>query len=79
MLFIDKVQSIIKSVTTKEPLIKNYSGAYLPMRKLNDIKGRKYVIPFAQADEHNHAPNENISLEHISYGTDIIKNLITQT
>ena len=76
MPFIDKVQSIIRDVTIKEPLIKSYSGAYLPMHKLQHIVGTKYIIPFAQADEHNHAPNENISLDHISYGMDIIKYLI---
>ena len=76
--FIDHVFKIIKRVTGIEPKIKKYCGAYLPMRCLSSINGIKYVIPFAQADENNHAPNENISLEHIGYGIKIIKEILTK-
>lgn len=76
LVMLNVISTAIKEVTNIEPLIEDYSGAYLPMNKLEHIKGKKYVIPFAQSDEHNHAPNENISLRHIEYGIEIIKKLI---
>lgn len=74
--FINEISSIIKHTTKLSPYIESYSGAYIPMKKLESIKGEKYVIPFAQADEHNHSPNENISLTNIEYGEKIIEKLL---
>lgn len=75
-VFIDSVNKIIKGVTGLEPIHKRYSGAYIPMKCLRFVEGIKYVMPFAQADEHNHSPNENMSLRHIVYGIEIIKEML---
>jgi acetylornithine deacetylase/succinyl-diaminopimelate desuccinylase-like protein len=77
-IFLGKMQTIIRVVTKREPCIRKYNGAYLSMRKMHHLKGTKYVLPFAQADENNHAPNENISIKHISYGMDIVEDILTR-
>lgn len=76
--FIEKSISIVKRITGKKLQVRDYCGAYLPMRKLQCINGIKYVIPFAQTDECNHAPNENIKIENIIYGIEFVKGIITQ-
>lgn len=75
-VFIEQLRDVIKIVTGLEPKIRKYSGAYLPIESLRTVNGIKYVIPFAQSDEHNHAPNENISLTHIGYGIEIVKHIL---
>lgn len=74
--FVNRLIKIIRNITGLEPIVSKYCGAYLPMKSLQSINGIKYVIPFAQADEHNHSPNENISLRHIAYGAEIIKEIL---
>lgn len=74
--FVEKLIEIIDSVTLKKTSIKKYCGAYLPINKMESIQGTKYIIPFAQEDENNHSPNENISLEHIKYGMKIVKEIL---
>jgi acetylornithine deacetylase/succinyl-diaminopimelate desuccinylase-like protein len=57
------------------PICVNYIGAYLPMSKLDVLNAPQYVVPIAQYDENNHAPNENILVEHIFYGVDMVNNI----
>lgn len=71
-----KIIKAIYTVTKVQPKVINYCGAYLPLKKMQDINGVIYVIPLAQSDENNHAPNENISLKNIVYGTEIIKKIL---
>ncbi len=75
--FIDKAVTVVKQITGQTLQVRNFCGAYLPMRKLQYLNGVKYVIPFAQTDEHNHAANENIKIENIIYGMELVKNIIT--
>lgn len=76
-LFLKKMKEIVKNVTQKDLLIKDYCRAYLPMKKLSFINGTQYILPIAQSDEHNHAANENISLYNIECGVRIISELLT--
>lgn len=62
------ISDSLHEATMVKPLIEDYIGAYLPMEKLKSVNVPIYIIPFAQFDEHNHAPNENISLKHIEIG-----------
>lgn len=74
----EMISDILRKATKKEPMTKKYIGAYLPLKKLMKIRGNKYIVPLAQSDEHNHAPNENIALSHIKYGCSFIRNLLEQ-
>lgn len=75
--FLDELCSIIHEITNYKPFVQKYCGAYLPLNKLSNIKGNKYVIPLAQSDEHNHSSNENISITHIYYGMMITNRIVT--
>jgi len=68
---------IIENVTALKVVVRDYCGAYLPLNKLKMINVCIYVIPLAQTDENNHAPNENISLDNVIYGINIIKTILT--
>lgn len=72
----EDLASIIYSVTGQIPIVLKHCGAYMPLRKMSSINGIKYIIPLAQSDEHNHEPNENISLRHLEYGIEIISQLL---
>lgn len=74
--FLKMMKDILDDVTKKKTMALNYCGAYLPIKKLASVQGTKYVIPIAQADECNHAPNENISFENIQYGINFVKELL---
>ena len=75
--FVNKLYSAAYNTTGIIPQVKDYCGAYLPMKKMENIDGTKYVLPFAQADENNHAPNENISFRNIIYGIEMVKAILT--
>lgn len=71
------LKDIIEQVTSLDVKVMDYCGAYLPLRKIQSVHGVKYVIPIAQTDENNHAPNENISVGNILYGIEITKRILT--
>lgn len=73
---INMLKTILFNVTGLNARVVNYCGAYLPLNKMKSINGIKYVIPLAQADESNHAPNENISLDNIQFGTEIVNRIL---
>lgn len=74
--FISKAKAIIDDVTGLNTKIIDYCGAYLPLNKLKNVCGIKYIIPFAQSDECNHSPNENIAITNLVYGIEIIEKLL---
>lgn len=76
--YTSRVVSIIEEVTGLKTKALDYCGAYLPINKLQNIRGIKYVIPFAQSDECNHAPNENIVIANILFGIEIVEKLLTK-
>lgn len=67
---------ILCNVTGLDTRIVNYCGAYLPLNKMENINGIKYVIPLAQTDENNHAPNENISVDNVQFGIEIVNRIL---
>lgn len=73
---VNKIRSIIEDVTSLNVIIQDYCGAYLPLNKMKDIAGVKYVVPLAQTDENNHAPNENIAIDNLLYGIEIINRIL---
>lgn len=74
---ISLIKDIIEKVTSLEVKVKDYCGAYLPLNKMQAINGIIYVIPLAQSDENNHAPNENIAVDNVLYGIEIINRILT--
>ena len=74
---ISLIKHIIEKVTSLEVKVKDYCGGYLPLYKMREINGNIYVIPLAQTDENNHAPNENISVDNVLYGVEIISKILT--
>ncbi len=73
---INMLKNILFNVTGLNVRVEKYCGAYLPLNKMKSINGIKYVIPLAQTDESNHAPNENISLDNIQFGTEIVNRIL---
>lgn len=71
------MKDIIEEVTSLEVKVKDYCGAYLPLNKMQAISGDIYVIPLAQTDENNHAPNENIAVDNVLYGIEIVNRILT--
>lgn len=74
---INFIKDIIEEVTSLEVKVEKYCGAYLPLNKMRAINGDIYVIPLAQSDENNHAPNENIAVDNVLYGIEIINRILT--
>ncbi|GEM_PF-2022410 len=62
----------IEQAFKKNTMVLPYIGAYIPLEPLLELGEHIYVVPIAQSDENNHAPNENIILEHIVRGIDMI-------
>lgn len=58
----------IVDVSGIKPMICQQVNAYLPLEKLSHLNCPIYVVPLAQSDENNHAPNENMKISHIIYG-----------
>jgi acetylornithine deacetylase/succinyl-diaminopimelate desuccinylase-like protein len=63
------IAGAIKSYRGIEPLINLSSGGSLPNAVWPYILGVDHIgVPYANADENNHSPNENISLERFCDG-----------
>lgn len=58
-----------------KPTVFKQINAYLPLEKLSIFNKSIYVVPLAQSDENNHAPNENMKISQIIYGTKFVYNL----
>ncbi|WP_092239610.1 M20/M25/M40 family metallo-hydrolase [Bradyrhizobium sp. Gha] len=62
--FSEIVQSAVRTAHRVEPLIYPSLGATLPDYAFTKILGTpSFVVPYANADEANHAPNENIRID----------------
>ncbi|MFX0152878.1 MAG: peptidase dimerization domain-containing protein, partial [Candidatus Hodarchaeota archaeon] len=76
----DSLQEGFGQKPVKIPLL----GGSLPLYKIYEVTGKPlYVIPYAQPDQGNHAPNENLMLEWFECGVQtsirLIENLRTHT
>ncbi|GLR91679.1 M20/M25/M40 family metallo-hydrolase [Bradyrhizobium iriomotense] len=62
--FSEVVQAAVRTAHGVEPLIFPALGGTLPDYVFTKILGRpSFVVPYANADEANHAPNENIKID----------------
>ncbi|WP_412065669.1 M20/M25/M40 family metallo-hydrolase [Rhizobium sp. SYY.PMSO] len=66
----------VRAVYGSEPLIQTSLGATLPTHVFSTILGLPtFLLPFANADEANHAPNENITIDCFMNGIRISASL----
>ncbi len=66
------VSRAIKAHRRMEPVINLCAGGSLPNAVWPDILGVAHIgVPYANADENNHSPNENLSLERFYDGIHI--------
>lgn len=62
--FSNIVQRAVRTAQGVEPLIYPMAGGSLPEYVFTKILGaHSFVVPYANADEANHAPNENITID----------------
>jgi acetylornithine deacetylase/succinyl-diaminopimelate desuccinylase-like protein len=62
--FVEPLRQAILTATRKEPLLVPAMGGSLPDYVFTKILGiPDFTVPYANADEANHAPNENLELE----------------
>ena len=62
--FVEPLRQAILTATGKEPLLVPSMGGSLPDYVFTKILGiPDFTVPYANADEANHAPNENLELE----------------
>jgi len=58
------IAEAIKAYRGVEPALNLASGGSLPNAVWPDVLGIDHIdVPYANADENNHSPNENLSLE----------------
>lgn len=62
--YIETVKQVLEDVYGRKPLVKPTSSASLPFHKLNrDLDVECLLVPYANHDENQHAPDENLKLE----------------
>jgi acetylornithine deacetylase/succinyl-diaminopimelate desuccinylase-like protein len=62
--FVEPLRDAIISATGEEPLLFPAMGGSLPDYVFTKILGiPDFTVPYANADESNHAPNENMELD----------------
>ncbi len=67
--FTEPIRQAIMAVQEKEPLLEPAMGGSLPNYVFTKTLGlHTFAVPFANADEDNHAPNENMELWRIIMG-----------
>lgn len=75
--WIDAILKSIDKVTTKKPLLVPGGGASLPEYIWSEVLNIPSVmVPYANIDENNHGPNENIKLDLFNQGIKISAQII---
>ncbi len=69
------LSNTIFNISGIEPSVYEQINAYLPLEKLSVLNCPTYIVPLAQSDENNHAPNENMKISHIVYGIRLVYDL----
>jgi len=63
------VVEAVKDATQKDPIIFPSAGGSLPLSAFTDtLKAPTVMVPYANFDESNHAPNENLKIENFVKG-----------
>lgn len=74
--FVGKVIQVLKDLW-EEPIVYPGLGGSGPFSVFNNILGAPCIfVPFADADQHDHAPNENIPVENFLLGIKIGASMI---
>ena len=75
--WIEKIIKSIDKITTKKPLVVPSGPASLPDFIWSDILDTPSIsVPYANIDENNHGPNENIKLDLFNQGIKISAQII---
>jgi acetylornithine deacetylase/succinyl-diaminopimelate desuccinylase-like protein len=73
------IQRAIRAATGEDPLLVPAMGGSLPEYVWTKILGvPAFVVPYANHDERNHAPNENIEVARFLAGIKIGAALLTE-
>ncbi|MCK5158031.1 MAG: M20/M25/M40 family metallo-hydrolase, partial [Candidatus Heimdallarchaeota archaeon] len=65
----DILEEAVKEGFGKDPLKVPIAGGSLPLQPLYEVTEKPiYIIPYAQPDENNHAPNENMMVDWFENG-----------
>lgn len=76
--FSSVIADAMKSATKKEPIIYPSLGASLPDYIFTRILGiPSFITPYANHDESNHAPNENLKIENFILGVKCCASILT--
>jgi len=67
--YVEKIARAVEDVYEKKPLIYPCAGGSLPTYVFTEILGLPVIsVPYANADEDNHAPNENLVIDNFVKG-----------
>jgi acetylornithine deacetylase/succinyl-diaminopimelate desuccinylase-like protein len=62
--YIETVKQVLEEIHGQKPLVKPTSSASLPFHKLNrELDVECLLVPYANHDENQHAPDENLKVE----------------
>ena len=77
--FVEPLRQAILTATGQEPLLIPAMGGSLPDYVFTKILGvPDFTVPYANADEANHAPNENLELDLFIRGIKIGVAMLTR-
>jgi acetylornithine deacetylase/succinyl-diaminopimelate desuccinylase-like protein len=77
--YADPIQRAIRRATGEEPLLVPAMGGSLPEYVWTKLLGvPAFVVPYANHDESNHAPNENIEVARFLTGIKIGAALLSE-
>ena len=75
--YVGIVKEAVREATGEEPMLYLSLGGSLPISAFTDIlKAPTIIVPYANFDENNHAPNENIKIENFLRGIKCCASLI---
>jgi acetylornithine deacetylase/succinyl-diaminopimelate desuccinylase-like protein len=73
-----QIVSAIENVTTEEVILYPTMGGTLPLYHFTEVmKTPLVIVPIANHDNNQHAPNENIRIGNIWYGIKIYSSILT--
>ncbi len=76
---IEPIAAAARNITGRKPHIKPSGGGSLPNAVWPDVLGIPHIgVPYANADENNHSPNENIRLDCFYQGIEISAEVFKQ-
>jgi acetylornithine deacetylase/succinyl-diaminopimelate desuccinylase-like protein len=75
--FSEPIREAMRAALAEEPLLVPPLGGSLPAYVFTDILGvPTFGVPFANADQTNHAPNENLEVERFIGGIKVAASVL---